>query len=441
MRVGEVVILSQQAREIEHSLRSQRAPELFPRDVASEFVLPDYDGRSLANVPATLAKLLGVTLSEAASPLRDVYWRDLAQGVHRVVLVLLDALGYMQLTHMLQQEPGSVWERLATRGLLLPMTSVFPSTTTTALATLSTGTEPIVHGLLGYELWLREYAVLTEMLSLKPAFGTGKETLLDWGFVPEDFLPVPTIGTMLSQVKVNTTSLVPAQHTRGALTRMCYRGFKRVLGYTNAVGMWSLAHHALTHDDAEKSFYFLYWGAIDSAIHTHGSADGAWQARYREVSRACDEHFLSRLTSEQRRGTLLIMCADHGFVDSPAELAHDTEANPVLHRELLIPYSGEARAAYLHCVNGEGDETLRRLQEGLGSAYLVIRTRDAVRAGLFGRACPGPESLARLGHFVVVSREEHYLDRQDKRTILRGRHGGLSPQEMLVPWLAARLDA
>ncbi|GAG27986.1 unnamed protein product, partial [marine sediment metagenome] len=89
--MGEGEILSQQAREIEHSLRSQRAPELFPQDVASEFVLPDYDGRSLANVPATLAELLGVTLSEVASPLRDVYWRDLAQGVRRVVLVLLDA--------------------------------------------------------------------------------------------------------------------------------------------------------------------------------------------------------------------------------------------------------------------------------------------------------------------------------------------------------------
>lgn len=438
--MGEGGILSQQAIEIEHSLRSQRAPELFPHEVASEFVLPDYGGRSLANAPATVAMLLGTPLSEVAPPLRDVYWRDMAQGVRRVVLVLLDALGYLQLTQMLRQEPGSVWERLARAGLLLPMTSVFPSTTSTALASLSTGTEPIVHGLLGYELWLREYGALTEMLSVKPAFGIGKETLLDWGFVPEEFLPVPSIGTLLSQAKVSSTALVPAHFTRGALTRICYRGFERILGYTNVVGMWSLAHHALSHEEAERSFYFLYWGGVDSAIHKHGTADDVWQAGFREVSRTFDEHFLSRLSSEERKGTLFIMCADHGFVDSPENLAYDTETSPVLRRELLVPYSGEARAAYLHCVNGDRDETLGRLREGLGSGYLVVRTREAVRAGLFGRSHPGPESLARLGHFVVVSRGQHYLDRQDKRLVLRGRHGGLSPEEMLVPWLAARLD-
>lgn len=63
-----------------------------------------------------------------------------------------------------------------------------------------------------------------------------------------------------------------------------------------------------------------------------------------------------------------------------------------------------------------------------------------VRGGLFGIGSPAPESLARLGHFIVVPRGLHYLDRQDRRLKLRGRHGGLSPDEMLVPWLAARLD-
>ena len=72
--------------------------------------------------------------------------------------------------------------------------------------------------------------------------------------------------------------------------------------------------------------------------------------------------------------------------------------------------------------------------------YLVRRTADMARAGLYGSGTPAPESLARLGHLGVVARGLRYLDRQGRRFKLRGRHGGLSPEEMLVPWLAARLD-
>ena len=110
-------------------------------------------------------------------------------------------------------------------------------------------------------------------------------------------------------------------------------------------------------------------------------------------------------------------------------------------RVLVVPYSGEARAAYLHCFDGGDGEAQRAIQDALGADYVVLRTKDAVAAGLFGTGQPAPESLARLGHLFVIPRGAHYLDRRNLRRKLRGRHGGLSPEEMLVPWLAARLDA
>jgi len=430
-----------EARQLERALTSKALPELFPPDTISEFVVPDYDGHSLANVPATLAALLDAHLSDvAAPPLDRAYWGELAQGTRRVVLVLLDALGYLQLAEMLGRHPDCVWGRLARQGTLLPMTSVVPSTTTTALATLLTGTEPVVHGLLGYELWLREYGVLTEMLSLAPVYSPRKESLVDWGLVPGRFLPVPSLGGLLSAHKVASTAVVPAQHMRSPLTRICYRGFDRMLGYTSLVGLWALTRHALCNDESERSLYFLYWGGIDAAIHRHGTAGGFWEKQFQMVSEVCDREFLSPLTPQQREGTLFIMIADHGFVDAPIDLAHDADADSTLRRMLLVPHSGESRAAFLHVLKGDDEAARQLIQEDLGADYVVVRTRDAVTAGLFGRGAPGPQSLARLGHFVVLSRGLHYLDRQEKRLKMRGRHGGLSREEMLVPWLAVRLD-
>ncbi len=423
-----------QAHDLERALRARSHPLL-----ADEFVLPDYQGRSLANAPATWAALLGAHPASVASPLADAYWQFLGEA-RRVIVVLLDALGYLQLGQMLDQFPGCLWARLAQRGRLLPMTSIAPSTTATALATVGSGVEPIAHGLLGYELWLREYGALAEMLSVKPAFGTGQETLLDWGFKPERFIPAPGLGALLAREGVETTALVPTRFITGGLTRMCYRGFTRMIGYAHVGGMWALARHALERDRAARSLYFLYWGGIDSAIHQHGSAGGHWQAAFHTATRSCEEQFISRLGPREREGTVCVLIADHGFVDSPEPLAHDTDADPVLRRELAIPYSGEARMAYLHCLAGDSDAALGAIQGALGSDFIVRRTRDLAAAGLFGQSAPAPESLARMGHFVALARGECYLDRREVRKKLRGRHGGLTPEEMLIPWLATRLD-
>jgi hypothetical protein len=184
----------------------------------------------------------------------------------------------------------------------------------------------------------------------------------------------------------------------------------------------------------------LYWGGIDSTIHNRGAHGGFWEEQFHAVSRACETQFLSQLTPREREGTLLIMIADHGFVDTPENQAHDTEADPLLKRVLLAPFAGEARAAYLYCFDGDSDASLQTVQQALGPDYVVRRTRDAVKAGLFGRGAPASESLPRLGHLHVISRGQHYLDRRKLRLKLRGRHGGLTPDEMLVPWLIARLD-
>jgi hypothetical protein len=355
--------------------------------------------------------------------------------------VLLDALGYLQLGEMMRADPSCLWNRLAARGRLLPLTSVYPSTTATALATLMSGATPLGHGLLGYELWLREYGALTEMLSLKPAYGTGKETLLDWGMEPERFLPVPGLGALLAAQGVETTTLLASAIVRGGLTRMCYRGFGHIYGYQNIDDLWALARYLIRHDHAERSLHFLYWGGVDTAIHRHGAGGGHWQAAYHAATRSCEERLLSQLTPAERQGTLFILVADHGFLDTPEALAHDTDADPRFRARLAVPYSGESRAAYLHSLDGDSPATLAALEQTLGPDFLVRRSEEVIAAGLFGPpSSPAPESLARLGQLMVIPRGGRYLDRREVRKRVHGRHGGLSAAEMLVPWLAVRLD-
>lgn len=428
------------AQALEQSLLAQTS-DLLPEARPGEVVLPWYAGRSLANAPAALAQALGLTLPGAVAPLERPYLEPLGEGLTQLICVLVDALGYRQLQRQLVQRPGSVWERLARDGALLPFTSVFPSTTATALASLLTGVEPLAHGLLGYELWLREHGVLAQMLQLKPALGPDQASLLDWGFRPEAFIPAPGLGTALSAQDVTTVAVNYQEYQHSALSRMLYRGFDRLVGYRDVAEMWRRTAQQVASRPTHKRLILVYWGNIDAAIHTHGSADGVWETQFDSLTRAFEEHLLNALTAQQRQRTGLVLCADHGWVDAPVEAAHDTETDPVLTEELLIPYSGEARAAYLHLRRGPCPEALAALRAALGDGYHVVEMERAVAAGLFGRARPAPESLARLGHALAIARGQRYLDRLGKRFKIRGRHGGLSPQEMLIPWLAVRLDA
>jgi hypothetical protein len=58
---------------------------------------------------------------------------------------------------------------------------------------------------------------------------------------------------------------------------------------------------------------------------------------------------------------------------------------------------------------------------------------------LFGPGEAHPRLYERLGDLILIPHRNAYLWWADKENILLGRHGGLHPDEMLVPFLAVRL--
>ena len=67
-----------------------------------------------------------------------------------------------------------------------------------------------------------------------------------------------------------------------------------------------------------------------------------------------------------------------------------------------------------------------------------------MRSGLLGPGKPSAEVRHRLGDIVGIATGNAHFARDAesvKKKPMLGRHGGLTPQEMLVPLLAVRLDA
>src|SRR4029453_4762291 len=171
---------------------------------ARGFVMPDYDGGGLLNLPATVLDVLGARDASDAPPLTALD-PALREGVKQVVVILADGLGWWQLEMF--RERGDVpflaelleRARRRDRAQLIQATTVFPSTTAAAITTINTARTPLEHGNIAYFLWLDEFEQVTAMLRWGPATRRGGSSFDDPRVDPRRFVKVPSIHARLRE--------------------------------------------------------------------------------------------------------------------------------------------------------------------------------------------------------------------------------------------------
>src|SRR5437764_599774 len=132
------------AELIQSRITAEREARFGTLCLPPDFVVPNYGGRSIVNVPASIAGILGGPLH--AAPLDREILDGLTGGVRRIVLVILDALGYERTVEVLAESPDNGLHALFNLGgRMTPLTSVFPSSTTAALTALWSGYTPAEH--------------------------------------------------------------------------------------------------------------------------------------------------------------------------------------------------------------------------------------------------------------------------------------------------------
>lgn len=427
------------ATQIEDRLLGRRQPG-FP----DGFVLPDYAGYSIANIAPTIARMFDVNLEGPSPPLPEHLWAEVGRNVECVVLLLLDAVGYLQLKRYMAAEP-SLFTRLARRGQFFPITSVFPSTTVSALSSIRTGRSPLDHGFLGTKLLLSEQGVLANLLKMAPAAYAGAGRLEKWGWEAADFVTVPSLAQQLGAARIGSVVHTRRHFIGSTLTQVLLQGVDDLQGYLHLSDLWINLRRTLNQRPVgQRLFVDVYWSGVDDTGHTYGPDDEYMPSALRHFSRSMEQDLLSSMTPEARRSTLLIVAADHGQIATPAEKVVYLPDHPGLRETLLLPPAGESRAAYLYLRRGQRSALRSYVAENLADRFVLLDTDRALEAGLWGHTAEiTPTVRGRLGDMVLTARHDAQLSSREKevdRTPLRGHHGGLTAQEMLVPLLMARLD-
>ena len=365
--------------------------------------VPDYGGACIDQVVAAALRT-GRYGGGAPAP---AWLPEPAVGASQVVLLVLDGLGWAQL----KDRPGLAPTLNAMAGG--PITTVAPSTTAAALASITIGAPPAVHGVIGYRLRVEGNRILN-ILKWKTGDGDARDT-----FPPEQFQTLEPFGATKAPV-VTRADVAESGFTRAHMAGARMYGWR--------VASTIVATVASLLGDGER-FVYAYYDGVDKVAHEFGFGP-TYDA---EVVAA--DRLVHDLIDTLPAGAALMVVSDHGQVDVGDKVVTlDPEVADLTH--LL---SGEGRFRWLHARPGAHE----RLLEAAHRHYdrmAWVRTRDeAVAEGWFGGPL-SPTVADRLGDVVIAPRElVAVLDPADPgEQWMRCRHGSLTPEEMLVPLLASR---
>lgn len=312
-----------------------------------------------------------------------------------VVFLLLDGLS-MNTLELLEEDA------LLRKGFLTTVESVFPTTTTSATTSLMSHKHPLEHGWLGWNLYFKELPYDAVTVFLNEAMNL-KIPLEEDGYAFKE-LPYETVFTRLEEKGVKVEVLSPFMGTY----------------YEDLPDLFRRIEEAV----ASKDFIYAYHTEPDYLTHHVGS--GA-----RELKEWMEDfETLLRKFSHLGEKCHFFIFSDHGHIDSKPIYLEDY---PEIYSLLRQSPSMEMRASALFIKEGQED-TFKRLFTETFKDFLLLSKKEVLDSGLLGFGEPHRRVTDFLGDFLAISVGGYHLEEKDKyASNLLSQHGGLTPEERLVP--------
>lgn len=380
---------------------------------------PNYQDGSIVNLMSSLIQGLGGQPHPAYAPLALLPPETVAEAAN-VVLLVIDGLGY----NYFKRHAGALGNHL--QGSI---TSVFPTSTAPAITTFLTGVAPQQHGVTGWFMHLKELGTVATILPFRPRWGDGTFNVM--GISPGQLIAHPTLfdGLAVQSSFVIQQRLVNSPYT------VAGAGCAERLGYRDLADCFAMIQGSIGQGP-QRSYTYAYWPLLDNLSHHHGVASKAVKKHLRELEQGLE----ALLKALRGTNTLLIVTADHGFIDTAPALTTWLDDHPELAGCFVLPLCGEPRASYCYIRPGKAGQFERYVAERLGDCCDLYASEELVRMGWFGLGEPTPRLLDRIGDYVLVTKGHHVI--KDSLPVESawadvGVHGGISEDEMLVPLLVA----
>jgi hypothetical protein len=333
---------------------------------------------------------------------------DAARVADAVVLLVLDGLGWDQLQEFSDRVPTLM--EMQGRSIH----TVAPTTTATALSSITTGLTPGEHGLIGYRMLLGGDVINV----LRWTVG---DQQVRRSHPPRDVQAYePFLGHRVPVVAQGVLESSPFSEAH-------LRGCDPVGWRTPS----SIAVEAAAQVSAGERFVYCYYNGIDTIAHERGFGP------YYDAELRFADALVADVLAAVPAGTAVLVTADHGQVDVGDDIIHPSA-------DLLGPVttqSGEGRFRWLHCKPADIDSVVDMATSEVGDVAWVVTKEQMLDDRWFGPTV-SPPIQRRLGDVALCAFAPVSFHEADDNGPyeLRCRHGSLTSAEVNVPLLGTLVE-
>lgn len=361
-------------------------------------IIPDYSG---ANVRGVVPGLLGTRGSKSARP---SWFPAPAREAEQLVLLVVDGLGWEQLCE--RRDVAPVLSSMVGG----PITTVAPTTTSTALTSITTGLTPAEHGIVGYRVDLG--GEIVNMLRWWGPRGDVRQRIPPRHLQPHRAFLGESVP-VVSRVDLEGSAFTEA-HLHGVRRHGWRVPSNLVVEVVRLVR-------------AGESFVYAYYDGLDKVAHEYGFGDH-YDAELLSIDRLVGD-----IVDALPPGAVLCVTADHGQVH-----VGDRVVEPAAEILASCRYqSGEGRFRWFHARPGAAAALEEACAAHADVAWVVSRSQ-LLDEHWFGPTMAS-DVARRLGDVALVAREDvSFDDPADSGPFsLVCRHGSMTSAEMYVPLIAA----
>ncbi|AEX85075.1 hypothetical protein XO10_03230 [Marinitoga sp. 1135] len=398
--------------------------EIYNNKIEGLGILPHYNNYSIVNISNWIIKNFD------GKPFHKPYPIPISPKKH-VILILIDAMSYDTFKLVLKEKKHEL--SLINKSHFFPATSVFPSTTANAITSIVTGKTPAEHGILGYILYFKELGSLVNMIDFSPLYGGN--SVYEPYFI-NNLLNVSTIYEELNKLGVKTFTHTHSDIVGSGLSKIHNKG-SNIKGYKSPIELFGMIYDKLQEyrKNNDTSFQFAYYAYVDSIGHKYGARDHKYKSQIFWFLKMLQEELLKKLSPEIREDTVILITADHGMLESPLQKEIRFSNEDEISNYLWAPPGGEMRMMYFYT------KSKKEFMEYFNSNYKdygnLLSIEESEKINLFGGSLNN-DFKKRIGDFTMIAKDNYsFVFKYGNSFVhLKGKHGGLSYREMIVPLIA-----
>ncbi|GAA0069568.1 alkaline phosphatase family protein [Clostridium sardiniense] len=403
-----------------------------------DFIVPLYDTYCFSNIPDTIKNLLGIQ-NKNGLPIDTLGGKRVQSN--KVIFLLIDAFGWS--FYEKYKNDSRFMKKIEKKGVVSKITSQFPSTTTAHVTTALTGLPVYKHGLYEWFYYEKEVDDIITAFLFKEARVNEYESLKNKNIDPKSFLPSDNIFKELNGNGVKSRVYQPSYINNSIYTNtMC--NCAEIIGYEKYDDLFNRVYNDLK-ENYDKEYYYIYLPEIDSVAHEFGCNSEEFDLKVKEFLKNLDRFFEN--IEKDIEDISILISADHGQIET--DLNKKNYLNEIIPEiemylkrnekgELLSP-TGYCRDLFLMVEDEYILKVKEMIEEKLKDVVEIFTYEDLFDIGLF------KEDSKRLNdrcpNLLLIPKENNNIWWYEEGVFdisLKGVHGGISKEEMEIPFLYYR---